>query len=323
MTIKARIKALATLVTAAFLAALSGPIADGESFRLSYELPALRLGPTTLSAVEWEVGAVDLPESLPIYYVDSADISAATALSSAESLGLSAPIMELDLSKDAYYVHDLSSPFVVQIHRPSGSLLYMDPDRIFDTVDAQPVLPEPEEARKMAISFLRATGLLPSQDVLTENPAYYWNDQNMVNSETGEKTTYQTNLQVRFERTVEGYPSVGAGAKLYVHFADGKEIVGVTKMWPAVAPVGVTERILSMDALRATVTSLNLDFDAPPPCATAIVENVELSYYVPSPFGESRTVFPVFDVSGPCLDAEGRNLGEKSRFGAVIPAVGL
>lgn len=262
---------------------------------------------------------------MTVYAQVSRERSSVEAIEIARELGIDVPEMDYDSSRGAYYIEDKLGPYEAVVYTTPDSILLRD-DTIFDTVtdSQQPALPNETRGKELALAFLEAHDLLPNEtNVDTESPQYYWNTQVEVNTTTDQRRELETNVQVRFERLLDGYPTTGAGAKLYVHFSDGHHLSGVTKVWPDLQEK-TTENVRSIDTAidLAEKGDSAVRMDTPAGCARLTVTAGHIEYYVPGPANEAELAFPVFTFQGTCTDVEGEPLSTREPARVIVPAVG-
>jgi len=312
-----------TALAVALLTVAVPPSLDLGEEGSEYQLPADR-GAQASPSTEWALGSFEPPNRMAIYSHVDDERSAVEALQIAENVGVKVPSIDYDASRGAYYVEDGVSSYEVVVYETPDSFLLRD-ETIFDTITdgKQPDLPTETEGKELALEYLAESDQLPAEQAVdTAAPDYYWNTQVEVNTTTDEKTVLKTNLQVRFDRQVDGYPASGGGSKLYVHFSDGSHLAGVTKAWPALEKEG-SEDLRSLDEAMAMVneSSSDMRMDVPPNCANLKLTSGQIEYHVPGPQSTETQAFPVFSFLGSCEGIDGDPItGEKAQV--LVPAVG-
>ena len=146
---------------------------------------------------------------------------------------------------DTLVMADLSdpdNPKVLKVSKGSGQFYFQNQGKLFAANPDAGQYP-PEQAERLATSFLEEYGLLPQDakdssvefDTLTEE-----------NAETGEigKKLFQ-NTNVVYARQLPGDPAggqmvsvAGAGARLKVYIAENGEVMGAMGKWRIVEPMG-------------------------------------------------------------------------------------
>jgi hypothetical protein len=153
-------------------------------------------------------------------------------------------------------------------------------ERIFhEEWPPQESIPSEEEAVKIAEEYLRSHGGKPDDAVLKLVRANYWRHINATTGEVVEKKP--SDVQVIYEREIEGMPVVGPGDTIGFAIGENGKIRYLSWKWNEIEKAGEMEIINATEAVK----KLNRgEFAGPPPMTDPgriEIEKIELGYYSP------------------------------------------
>ncbi|AKB27132.1 hypothetical protein MSSIT_0413 [Methanosarcina siciliae T4/M] len=196
----------------------------------------------------------------------------------------------------------------LSVYEKSGAIWYVIPSKMDPVVDMQPNLPDDETAKKIATDFLVSTNCLPQDSKFNEIVA----DQQITAEKGTDKViqSYNTTLQVRYQREINGIPVVGPGSKLKVFIGDNNGVVGMFKVWRDVMPdinikIKTPEKAYS-DLVEGNDIVLPVRADGD----KVIIKNVTLGYWMEPADKEQTNVLPVYIFKGDVIDSNGKYSGQ-------------
>lgn len=170
------------------------------------------------------------------------------------------------------------------------------------------------------MEFLHKRELLP-EDALADLKSAIFSRPRLVERDAKEGRKLQeivTGIEVRFPQAWEGNRVTGPGSKLYVAFAEGGKVLGVTRMWRQARKSKATLPSIPADEALGLLRQGHGPQSFPHDCVKAAVRRMELAYWSESPRAIQRVGLPVYRIQGVCMSADERDLGE---FEAYAPAV--
>lgn len=270
-------------------------------------------GPITLPikqhTFEMDMAFPDVGPTMTIYQVKSANVSEMDVKAIGKLLGFDGR---------AGVVNDgvlgmVEGAKALNVYTVSGAIWYADTAKLFKSVKKEPKLPSDAEAMEIAETFLSSRGLLPSDAVVSNVVA---DEQGEINTSTKEvSNVIKTDLQVIFDRKIDGVPVNGPGSKLKVYIGNDGEVIGFYKAWRALEPYGKCKIKTPEEAfedLKAGKCRFagSIGFDK------AIVNEILLAYYIEAADKEQDFVEPVYVFKGELLFGE-----DVTEFEALVSAV--
>lgn len=198
------------------------------------------------------------------------------------------------------------------VYEKSGAIWYAIPSKMHPVVNTQLNLPDEEVAKKIATNFLVSTNCLPLDAKFSDVVA----DKQITAEKGTDKLiqSYNTTLQVRYQREINGIPVVGPGSKLKVFIGDNDEVVGMFKVWRDVEPyteikIKTPEKAYS-DLLEGNdvVVPVRIDGDK------FIIKDVRLGYWMEPADKEQTNVLPVYIFKGDIIDSNTGFLGHYETY---------
>jgi len=286
-------------------------------------IPAYRTdGPPVRPRFSLEIPPPVVPNSFNVYTVRPISVNETYVRRLALLFGMRAQVQPLRNGKWEVVegAEDPPRRRTLTVYEASGGFSYMFDNLIFMATEDQPKLPSEGEAFDLAVRFLKERLLLP-RDAVVDSRRVRFSKPTLIERNAREQRTIReivTDIEVRFPRILNGYNVRGPGAKLYVTFGHGGQIVGVARIWREVEKA---ERELASirptEALRLLEQGAGV-LDVFPDCVRAAVTSMQLIYWMEEPKSQQRVVLPAYRLEGRCLSSQDKVLGD---FQAYAPAV--
>ncbi|WP_265581180.1 hypothetical protein [Methanofollis aquaemaris] len=233
-----------------------------------------------------------MPETVPLYRLETPEVTKEMFSEMAEALGLEGTVRE---AYDQFVLED--GVFSLEMHMQSGRVAMIDISRwvIPNDKDLPENLPSDEEAVEIATEYLEEKGLMPPDAVLldVQHPHI------ITSNENGEVIgiAYEA-IQVSFCREVDGREV--AGSELTVDVGGGGDVIGVYKLWRDCVEEREVEVITPEEAFEE-VKALGVPNDPMKP-QTAEITEIDLGYYEAQAMEAPAYLVPVYIFSGEVTD---------------------
>lgn len=322
----------AVLTVAAVLIAGTGFLASSTSADRSYEMLPRSSGMAP-RGITWNVSPIEAPDQMPIYRLEETSQSAHDAVRIALALGMDPDELTYDLSQRTYWVEETDPRATLHVS-DAGSEISYHRDTSYAGIDERPPeLPGDEEAVELARAFLERTDLMPPSEQVATPPRVFI-DERVGHCDTGDQSNATdgsctfTNISksVRYERLVDGYPTIYANS-LAVGFGDEGEIREVSVQWEPIRQID-TDPVVGFEHAYQDAQSMGDDWwQAPGGCESPEITTARLGYFFPERDSVGETwgpsgpwVFPVYLFEGRCEDVD-----PTRPYGGItiaVPAVG-
>lgn len=245
------------------------------------------------------------PNNVSILKTVTDDITQERALSVANEFGVNGENIEnLD---NVWKVWNGSSEVWVYA---SGGIRYYTSE-VFWGMHLREELPSESACKDIADLFLenlKSEGLL--QTGLNATFEDVASDQKIIAHSDGTRENYIVNIHVNYSLSFNCVKLDGPGAKLRVYIGEGGEITGfIGNMW------GLSEEniVNALTPEEAIELFKNGDYGA----SKAVINSIELVYYVPAPDVKTTQIIPVYKFEGEFTLIDGNTLG----LVELVPAV--
>lgn len=238
-----------------------------------------------------QVDFPSMPETVPLYRLETPEVTKEMFSSMAETLGLEGTVQE---AYDEMFLSD--EPYSLEVNIQSGRIAFLDLSRwnMPNPRDLPEHLPSDEEAIEIATAYLEEKGLMPADAVPCDTE-----HAQIAQYEDGEvvDVSYES-IQVSFCREVGGREV--AGSELTVDVGGGGDVIGVYKLWRDC----VEERevaVITPEEAFEEVKALGVPNDPMIP-QTAEVTGIDLGYYEAQAMEDPAYLVPVYIFTGEVVD---------------------
>jgi hypothetical protein len=234
----------------------------------------------------------EFSDSVPIYKVVKPDIDIEYVKTLGNKLGLTGKITQ---GPENYLMRDEDSDANLEVYIATGTIHYLIGSKLFPKVP--PVLPSDEEAKKIAMDFLREKGLLREGDVA---------DKVSVGGTSNGVPSHQL---VSFTHAID---VTGSGGKFGVRIGDHGEVidvfVNIISFEPAetIALKPVEQAYTELVDSKRHFTSISTFW--------VRIKNVKLTYWLDGINKSQEYVYPVYVFSGESRGLIGNYLGGYSGY---------
>jgi len=192
----------------------------------------------------------------------------------------------------------------------SGAIRYYT-SKVFWGMHLREELPSEPDCRDIADSYIeniKNKGLLRTDIDVTFKDVV--SDEKIIAYENGTRENYVVNIHVNYSLSFNGITLSGPGAKLCVYIGEGGEITGFMGNMGGLSEEKIVEALNPEEAIELFK---NRDYGA----SKAVINSIDLVYYVPSQDVENAYIVPVYQFTGEFTLMDGIT----SRFGEFVPAI--
>ena len=188
-----------------------------------------------------------VPGSVQVYRLAPPRVSPRAVARVGKLLGLSGRAVDFSLSED--WISYLEGRYQVSVHRGSGATRYRHRDKYGIETDQAFEL-EPREATRIALAFLKRTGIVPLKEAVFHRVTHLRSATGDVH--TGAREEKLLDAGVIYRRSVDGIEVNGPGGFAMVNISPEKEVVGLTSVWRPLGKRVAKVKLIPPDrALRA------------------------------------------------------------------------